>query len=256
MVKLVSWNVNGIRAILGKGFLDFCQSYQPAILCLQEVKALPEQVNLSLPGYACYWHAAHKKGYSGTAIYSRFTPLGVSYGLNDPELDTEGRVITLEFPRVFLVNVYTPNSQEALRRLNYRVTRWDVAFRQHLLALEKRKPVIFCGDLNVAHQPMDIARPKENERTAGYTSEERSGFQALTQHGFIDTYRYFSPETVAYSWWSYRARAREKNIGWRIDYFCTSASIVSQLVAADILTTITGSDHCPVTLTVHDDLFP
>jgi exodeoxyribonuclease-3 len=255
VAKLISWNVNGIRAMLGKGFLEFCEHEQPALLCLQEVKAFPEQVSLTIPGYSCYWHSAEKKGYSGTAIFSRYTPLSVCYGLGDPELDSEGRVITLEFAGVYLVNVYTPNSQEELRRLSYRVNRWDVAFREYLIRLEAHKPVIFCGDLNVAHHPIDIARPKENQRTAGFTQEERTSFSALIDHGFVDTYRHFNPETIEYSWWSYRARAREKNLGWRIDYFCVSASLIPQLCDARILTGTMGSDHCPVTLTMDDELF-
>jgi exodeoxyribonuclease-3 len=255
IATLISWNVNGIRAILKKGFLPFCTNQDPHIICLQEVKAHREQVELELPGYHCYWHSAQKKGYSGTAIFTKYQALAVHYGLSASDLDVEGRVITLEFPGLFLVNVYTPNSQEELRRLSFRTEQWDSAFRQHLLALEKIKPVIFCGDLNVAHHPIDIARPKQNERTAGFTSEERSTFSTLIAHGFVDTFRHFYPDTVKYSWWSYRAAAREKNIGWRIDYFCVSPALLTSLVNAEILPHIMGSDHCPVVLQMDDRYF-
>lgn len=253
--QLISWNVNGIRAMLNKGFLDFCSTYQPSILCLQETKAHPDQVSLDLPGYHAYWHSAEKKGYSGTAILSKYLPLRVTTGLPEKDFDREGRVITLEFPRVYVVNVYTPNSQDQLQRLSYRTTQWDCAFRDYLVALDKIKPVIFCGDLNVAHQPIDIARPKENERTAGFTVEERTSFSALLTCGFVDTYRFFFPETVAYSWWSYRAMARQRNIGWRIDYFCVSSRLTPHLSAAEILPQVMGSDHCPVVLHLDEQLF-
>jgi exodeoxyribonuclease-3 len=247
-MKLLSWNVNGLRAVLGKGFGGFISDEQPDILCLQETKARPEQVQLPLElgGYHDYWNSAEKPGYSGVAVFSREKPLAVSHGMGLPEHDTEGRVLTLDYPDFILVNVYTPNAQDELRRLPYRL-RWDEAFRAHLLACAKRKPVVFCGDLNVAHQELDIARPKENRRSPGFSDEERESFTRLLESGFVDTYRQFYPDRAgAYSWWSYRAGARQRNIGWRIDYFGVSSAFSKRVTSATILPQVHGSDHCPV----------
>lgn len=247
-MKLLSWNVNGIRAALGKGFGAFVNSENPDILCLQETKARAEQVTLppELEGYHAYWNSADKPGYSGVAIFSKPEPVSVVHGLGFEEHDREGRVLTLEYPEFFLVNVYTPNSQDGLRRLPYRMT-WDVAFRSHLNSLETRKPVIFCGDLNVAHQEIDIARPRENRMTAGFSDEERASFGELLGSGFVDTYRHHYPDKpAAYSWWSYRGGARGRNVGWRIDYFGVSKSIIDRVTAVEILPHVLGSDHCPV----------
>lgn len=250
-IELISWNVNGIRSILQKGFLDFVQTFNPDIICLQEIKALPEQVTMELHHhYLQFWNPAlNKKGYSGTAIFSKMPPLAVIHGIGLEEHDQEGRVLTLEFPTFFLVNVYTPNSKTELERLPYRTQIWDVEFLAFLKRLEHSKPVVFGGDLNVAHKEIDIARPKENGRTAGFTREERESFDKILAAGFIDTFRYFNKEPDQYTWWSYRAGARHRNIGWRIDYFCASKSLESQLVAARIYPKIMGSDHCPVALT-------
>lgn len=252
-MKLVSWNVNGIRATLGKGLPEFVAAGRPDILCLQETKARPEQVELPLEfaGYHAHWNAADKPGYSGVAVFSREEPLAVTHGMQIDEHDREGRVITLEFADFNLVNVYTPNSQNELRRLPYRME-WDEAFRLYLLSLGTGgKPVIFCGDLNVAHQEIDIARPKENRRNAGFSDEERAGFTSLLASGFIDSFRHRYPDKKdAYSWWSYRANARQNNIGWRIDYFGLSSSLADRVKDAAILPEVTGSDHCPVTLTL------
>jgi len=246
-VKLISWNVNGIRACVKKGFLEFIAKESPDIFCLQETKARREQVDLGLDlEYKDFWNSAEKPGYSGTAIFSRVEPREVFYGLGIPEHDTEGRVITAEYDDFYLVTVYTPNSKEELKRLAYREQEWDPAFLEHVVELEKRKPVVFCGDLNVAHQEIDIARPKENERTAGFTSEERQGFDRIVEAGFIDTFREFNQEPDQYTWWSYRARAREKNIGWRIDYFLISPELRPRLKKAWIMPDVHGSDHCPV----------
>ncbi|MGB6220977.1 exodeoxyribonuclease III [Haloferula sp.] len=250
-MKLISWNVNGIRACLKKGLGDFVAEESPDILCLQETKARPEQVELPLEfaGLHASWNSAQKAGYSGVAVFSREEPLSIEHGIGIEEHDTEGRVLTLEFPEFRLVNVYTPNAQNELRRLAYRMT-WDEAFREYLCRLESMgKPVIFCGDLNVAHQEIDLARPKQNRGSAGFSDEERAGFDRLLESGFIDSFRHIHPEKLdAYSWWSYRANARTNNIGWRIDYFGVSRDLSDRIASADILPQILGSDHCPVTL--------
>ena len=248
-MKLISWNVNGIRAVLGKGLAQFVADEQPDILCLQETKANQEQVDMGWLGddYHQFWNSAEKKGYSGTAIFSRRKPLGVSYGMGEEKFDTEGRVISLEFRSYYVVTVYTPNSQNELRRLDYRME-WDAAFLEHLKRLEENKPVIFCGDLNVAHKEIDLARPKANRKNAGFTDEERAGFDRLVEAGFVDTFREFDDGPENYSWWSYRAGARGKNIGWRIDYWCVSAALRKKLKGASILADVMGSDHCPVQL--------
>ena len=252
-MRLISWNVNGIRAALKKGLADFLADSSPDVLCLQETKARPEQVELPLEfgGYRAFWNSAEKAGYSGTAIFTRQQPLNVSYGIGIPAHDTEGRVITAEFADFHLVNVYTPNAQNELRRLDYRMD-WDQAFRNYLGELEKTgKPVVFCGDLNVAHQEIDLARPKENRGSAGFSDEERASFTRLLDSGFVDSFRHLHPElTEAYSWWSYRAGARIRNVGWRIDYFGVSTSITDRIKDAGILPDIHGSDHCPVTLDI------
>ena len=246
-MKMISWNVNGIRAILGKGLAEFVDSTKPDILCLQEVKALPEQVDMEWldPAYAQFWNSAEKKGYSGTLILSKTKPLSASNGIGARKHDTEGRVITLEFPDYHLVNVYTPNAQNVLKRLDYR-QEWDAAFLKYLRKLEKTKPVVFCGDLNVAHEEIDLARPKQNRKSAGFSDEERAGFSKLVDAGFIDTFREFETGPDHYTWWSYRGGARANNVGWRIDYFCISSGLRSRLKASRILPEVTGSDHCPV----------
>jgi len=249
-MKLASWNVNGIRAALGKGFLQSVAVIGPDILCLQEVRASPEQVTLDLPGYQLYWNAAERKGYSGTAVLSKLPPLSVSYGMGVPEHDREGRVITLEFPDYALVNVYTPNSGEALARLEYRTKKWDTAFLDYLKKLQAGKPVIFCGDLNVAHKEIDIYDPEGNRGVAGFTDQERANFDRIIEAGFIDTFRHFNSEGGHYTWWSYLRRARAKNKGWRIDYICISAALLPRLRAAEILPDVMGSDHCPVTVSL------
>jgi exodeoxyribonuclease III len=249
-MKLISWNVNGLRAVLGKGFGDFVTTEQPDILCLQETKARPEQVPmpLELGGYHAFWNSAEKAGYSGVAVFTKEKPINVILGLGIEEHDREGRVLTLEYPDFILVNVYTPNAQDELRRLSYRLT-WDDAFRLHLIQQATHKPVIFCGDLNVAHQEIDLARPRENRKNPGFSDEERASFTQLLAAGFIDTFRHHFPtRTEAYSWWSYRAGARERNVGWRIDYFGVSASLMDRVVWAEILPHVHGSDHCPVTI--------
>ncbi|MFW7379715.1 MAG: exodeoxyribonuclease III [Oligoflexus sp.] len=251
--RLVSWNVNGIRAILKKGFLEFVDQCDPDILCLQETKAHPEQVDLALMQYPYhYWNSAEKKGYSGTAIFSKKKPLTVQNGLGVEKHDKEGRVISLEFEKLYLVTVYTPNAQNELRRLDYRTTEWDIDFLEYVKELEKKKPVIFCGDLNVAHQEIDLANPKTNVGNPGFTLEERASFDRIVAAGFIDTFRHFNKSPGHYSWWSYRTRARERNVGWRIDYFCASKSLAEYLKRAEILNDIHGSDHCPVLLEVAD----
>ena len=260
-MKLISWNVNGIRACLKKGFEDFFKSQDADIFCLQETKMqiiegqetkeIQEILNLPIfNNYHCYWNSAEKKGYSGTAIFSKVKPLSVTYGLGIEEHDHEGRVITLELESYYLITVYTPNSQEELRRLDYRM-KWDDDFRAYLKKLEEKKPVIVCGDLNVAHKEIDLKNPKTNRKNAGFTDEERAKFTTLLESGFTDTFRYFYPEQEGiYSWWSYRFKAREKNAGWRIDYFLTSDSLKDKLRGAQIHTDILGSDHCPVELTI------
>jgi exodeoxyribonuclease-3 len=251
-MKLVSWNVNGLRAVMGKGFPEFVATERPDILCLQETKARPEQVALPLElgGYRAYWNSADKPGYAGVAVFTRETPLAVNLGMDDPDHDREGRVLTLEYPEFILVNVYTPNAQDELRRLDYRLA-WDAAFRHHLTAQAARKSVVFCGDLNVAHQEIDIARPRENRRSPGFSDEERESFGRLLDAGFADTFRQLHPDTAnAYSWWSYRAGARQRNIGWRIDYFGVSTTLMPRVTEATILPHVQGSDHCPVGLTL------
>jgi len=249
-VKLVSWNVNGIRSAIKKGFLDFLKSENPDILCLQETKAMPSDVSLDLPEYEQFWNSAEKKGYSGTAIFTKIKPLNVSYGLGADKHDREGRVITAEFGDFFLINVYTPNSKRELERLPYRTLEWDVDFLLYAKTLEKKKPVIFCGDLNVAHTEIDLANPKSNMKNHGFTPEERAGFDNIVKHGFLDTFREFNKEGSNYTWWSPMFSARSRNIGWRIDYFCISKSLRPRLAASSILCDITGSDHCPVVMTL------
>ncbi|MGL6114889.1 exodeoxyribonuclease III [Cetobacterium sp. SF1] len=250
MLKLTSWNVNGLRAIVGKNFLDYFKESNSDIFCLQETKLQEGQIDLDLEGYHQYWNYAVKKGYSGTAVFTKIKPISVAYGLGIDEHDQEGRVITLEFDEFYLVNVYTPNSQTELARLGYRMT-WDDEFRNYLVKLNEKKGVIVCGDLNVAHTEIDLKNPKPNVKNAGFTPEERSKFTELLNAGFIDTFRYFYPEkTEIYSWWSYRFSARSKNAGWRIDYFLASKDMEDKLVEANIQTTILGSDHCPVELII------
>ena len=247
-MKFISWNVNGLRAVFGKGFPEIIQGLDADFVCLQETKMQAGQLEADLPSYHAYWNYAEKKGYSGTAIYTRHEPLSVSYGIGIDHHDTEGRVITLEYTDFYLVTVYVPNSQDDLRRLGYRMT-WEDDFRAYLVELDKKKPVIVCGDLNVAHQEIDLKNPKSNRRNAGFTDEERGKFQELLDAGFIDTFRYFHPDQRdIYSWWSYRFKARERNSGWRIDYFVTSQRLAPQLASAKIHTEIFGSDHCPVEL--------
>lgn len=246
MTKFISWNVNGLRACNGKGFSEAFKALDADFFCLQETKMQAGQLDLQFEGYKSYWSYADKKGYSGTAIYTRHEPLAVSYGLGIDEHDHEGRVITLEMPEYFVVTAYIPNSQDGLRRLNYRM-KWDEDFRNYLMELRKKKPVIACGDFNVAHQEIDLKNPKSNRRNAGFTDEEREQFSNLLNAGFTDTFRFFHPdETGIYSWWSYRFKAREKNAGWRIDYFIVSDDLNDQLADAKIHTEIFGSDHCPV----------
>ena len=248
-MKLISWNVNGLRACVQKGFLDIFKELNADMFCIQESKLQEGQI-LELEGYHQYWNYAIKKGYSGTAIFTRREPMSVAYGIGIEEHDQEGRVITLEFAEFYLVTVYTPNSQSELARLDYRM-RWEDAFLSYLKGLEEKKPIVFCGDLNVAHKEIDLKNPKTNRKNAGFTDEERGKFSTLLGQGFIDTYRYFYPDQEGiYSWWSYRFQARKKNAGWRIDYFCVSESLKEKLVDAKIHTEIMGSDHCPVELDI------
>lgn len=250
MKKMISWNVNGLRACLGKGFLEYLKESDADIFCIQESKLQEGQVELELPGYHQYWNYAEKKGYSGTAMFTKEEPASVAYGLGIEEHDHEGRVITAEFPEYYVVTCYTPNSQDGLKRLDYRM-QWEDAFRAYLKALETKKPVIFCGDLNVAHQEIDLKNPKTNRKNAGFSDEERAKFTELLEAGFVDTFRYFYPDQEGiYSWWSYRFSARAKNAGWRIDYFCVSESLKDRLVDAKIHTEVLGSDHCPVELDI------
>ncbi|HOA34200.1 MAG TPA: exodeoxyribonuclease III [Clostridiales bacterium] len=252
MKKFVSWNVNGLRAVMNKGFLDIFNEFDADAFCLQEIKLQEGQIELHLPGYYQFWNYAEKKGYSGTAIFTKDEPLSVFYGIGIPEHDTEGRVITLEYPEYYLVTVYTPNAREDLSRLEYRV-RWEDAFREYLLGLRVIKPVIFCGDLNVAHKEIDLKNPKANRGKAGFTDEEREKFTELLEAGFTDTFRYFYPDLEGvYSWWSYRFNARKNNAGWRIDYFVTSEELNERLQHAAIHMDIFGSDHCPVSLIIKD----
>ncbi len=249
-MKLISWNVNGIRACVGKNFMEFFNEVDADIFCLQETKLQENQIDLKLDGYYQYWNYAKKKGYSGTAIFTKREPLNVTYGINIEEHDQEGRVITLEFEDFYMVTVYTPNSQNELKRLDYRM-KWEDDFRAYLKKLDEVKPVIICGDLNVAHKEIDLKNPKTNRKNAGFTDEERSKFTQLLDEGFIDTFRYFYPnEENIYSWWSYRFKAREKNAGWRIDYFCASEKLKDRLISAKIHTGVLGSDHCPVELVI------
>ena len=247
-MKLISWNVNGLRAAMGKGFMDAFSALDADIFCLQETKLQAGQIALDLPGFRQYWNYAEKKGYSGTAVFTRQEPLSVRYGIGVERFDHEGRVITLEMPEFFFITVYTPNSQDGLARLPYRME-WEDAFLAYLKGLEKEKPVVFCGDLHVAHTEMDIKNPKSNIHNAGFTQEERDKMTALLSQGFVDTFRYFHPDAVGvYSWWSYRFHARENNAGWRIDYFIVSEALKARLQSASIHPEIFGSDHCPVEL--------
>ncbi len=249
-MKLISWNVNGIRACVQKGFLDFFNEVDADIFCIQESKMQEGQLELDLPGYYQYWNYAERKGYSGTAIFTKQEPMSVAYGIGIEKHDKEGRVITLEYEDFYFVTVYTPNSQSELARLAYRME-WETDFLAYLKTLEESKPVIFCGDLNVAHKEIDLKNPKTNRKNAGFTDEERGKFSEVLEAGFIDTFRYFYPDMESiYSWWSYRFSARAKNSGWRIDYFCVSESLKERLVDAKILTEIMGSDHCPVELDI------
>ena len=244
-MKFISWNVNGLRACVGKDFEQQFKDFNADFFCLQETKMQAGQLDLSFPGYESYWNYADKKGYSGTAIFTKHKPLSVTYGINIDEHDHEGRVITLEMDDFYLVTVYTPNSQDELRRLEYRM-KWEEDFQSYLHKLDEIKPVIVCGDMNVAHQEIDLKNPKTNRRNAGFTDEEREKMTQLLNNGFIDTFRTLYPEQVTYSWWSYRFRAREKNTGWRIDYFLISERLRDRLVDAKIHTEIMGSDHCPI----------
>lgn len=245
-MKLISWNVNGIRACVNKGFKEFFEEIQADIFCIQETKCQPEQIDLSFNGYTSYWNSAEKKGYSGTAIFTKKEPIAVTYGIGKEEHDKEGRIITLEFKDFYLVNNYTPNSKRELERLEYRQI-WEDEIRKYLLKLNKTKPVIMCGDLNVAHQEIDLKNPKTNRGNAGFTDEEREKMTQLLKVGFTDSFRYLYPDKEgAYSWWSYMGRAREKNVGWRIDYFIVSNSIQKQIKEATIYPEVLGSDHCPV----------
>lgn len=248
MLKFISWNVNGLRAVVGKGFKEVFEQLDADFFCLQETKMQAGQLDLAFDGYKSYWNYAEKKGYSGTAILTRHTPLAVTYGMGIDEHDHEGRMITLEMPEFYLVCVYTPNSQDGLRRLDYRMT-WETDFRNYLLALDKKKPVIACGDMNVAHEEIDLKNPKTNRKNAGFTDQEREKMTQLLDAGFTDSFRYFYPDLEGvYSWWSYRFRAREKNAGWRIDYFIVSNRLAPMMQGASIHNEIYGSDHCPVEL--------
>ena len=246
-MKLISWNVNGLRAVMNKNFMEVFRTLDADCFCLQETKLQEGQIDFDPEGYYSYWNYADKKGYSGTAIFTKVKPISVTRGMGIDEHDHEGRVLTLEFEDFFLTDVYVPNSQDELKRLDYRM-RWEDAFRNYQKELEKTKPVVFCGDLNVAHQEIDIKNPKTNHRNAGFTDEERGKMTELLESGFVDTFRYLYPETVTYSWWSYRFKARERNTGWRIDYFICSESLKDKIRDAKIHTDIMGSDHCPVEL--------
>lgn len=248
-MKFISWNVNGLRACTGKGFEDSFRQLDADFFCLQETKMQAGQLDLQFPGYTSYWNYAEKKGYSGTAIYTRHTPLAVTYGIGIDEHDHEGRVITLEMDDFYLVTCYTPNSQDGLRRLDYRM-KWEADFLDYIKKLDEKKPVILCGDLNVAHQEIDLKNPKTNRRNAGFTDEERERMTTMLANGFADTFRTLHPDDVTYSWWSYRFHAREKNAGWRIDYFIVSERLMRRVSGATIHTEVFGSDHCPVELTI------
>ncbi len=249
-MKLISWNVNGLRACLGKGFLEFLQHSQADILCVQETKMQQGQVEIDTPGYLQYWNSAEKKGYSGTAVFSKIEPVNVTYGIGVAEHDTEGRVITVEYSDFYLVNVYTPNAQRELTRLDYRM-KWEDAFRDYVCRLDEIKPVIICGDLNVAYSDIDLKNPKPNRGNAGFTDEERGKLGELLESGFCDSFRHFYPDKEgAYTWWSYMYNARKNNAGWRIDYFLVSEKLKDRMTGADIYSEISGSDHCPVVLTM------
>ena len=251
-MKFVSWNVNGLRAVMGKGFMESFKSLDADIFCLQETKLQEGQIELDLPGYFQYWNYAEKKGYSGTAVFTKKEPIKVTNGIGDPEHDSEGRVITLEFEDFYFITVYVPNSQRELTRLDYR-QKWEEAFLAYILGLEKNKPVVYCGDLNVAHKEIDLKNPSSNHHNAGFTDEERASFTKVLESGYIDTFRYFYPDKKdAYSWWSYMFHAREKNAGWRIDYFVVSEKLKDRLKSASIHSDIMGSDHCPVELEIND----
>ena len=250
-MKCISWNVNGLRACVGKGFTDYFHSMEADFFCLQETKLQQGQIQLDLPGYHQFWNYAEKKGYSGTAIFAKEEPLSVIYGVGVPELDTEGRLITLEYPDFYIATCYTPNAQQELARIDHRL-KWDEAFRNHLSKLDQSKPVIVCGDLNVAHKEIDLKNPSSNRGSAGFSDEERESFSKTLEAGFTDTFRYLYPDvTGAYSWWSYRFNARKNNAGWRIDYFLVSNRIAEKITAAEIHADIMGSDHCPVLLDVN-----
>ena len=249
-MKFISWNVNGLRAVMTKGFEDIFKNFDADIFCLQETKLQQGQIDFAPEGYYCYWNYAEKKGYSGTAIFTKREPLSVTYGMGIEEHDKEGRLITLEFEDFYFITVYVPNSQDGLKRLEYR-TQWEADFLAYINRLQEKKPVIYCGDLNVAHKEIDLKNPKTNRKNAGFTDEERGCFQNIVDAGYIDTFRYFYPDLeAAYSWWSYRFQARAKNAGWRIDYFVTSASLKDRLKGAKIHSDVFGSDHCPVELTI------
>ncbi|MBR5789093.1 MAG: exodeoxyribonuclease III [Lachnospiraceae bacterium] len=249
-MKIISWNVNGIRACLDKNFMDFFNEANADIFCINESKVQEGQVELTLPDYNQYWNYAEKKGYSGVAVFTKIKPLNVTYGIGIDEHDHEGRVITLEFTNFYLVSVYVPNSRQELERLPYRM-KWEDDFLSYIDSLNEKKPVIYCGDLNVAHEEIDLKNPKTNHKNAGFTDEERAKFSTVLSHGYIDTFRYFYPDkTDIYSWWSYRFKSREKNAGWRIDYFVVSERLKDKLVSADIKCDVLGSDHCPVELVV------
>ena len=249
-MKLISWNVNGLRACIQKGFLEYFREVDADVFCIQESKLQAGQVDLKTPGYHQYWNYAEKKGYSGVAVFSKAEPLNFTCGIGREEHDKEGRVITLEYNDMYIVTVYTPNSQEELARLGYRM-QWEVEFRSYIKGLDGKKPVVICGDMNVAHREIDLKNPGSNRRNAGFTDEERNKFSEFLEAGFIDTYRYFYPDREgAYSWWSYRFNARANNAGWRIDYFCVSERLAERLVSADIHSEVLGSDHCPVELTM------
>lgn len=250
-MKLISWNVNGLRAVAGKGFSEIFASLDADFVCLQETKLQQGQIDLEFEGYSSWWNYAEKKGYSGTCIYSRLEPLSVSYGIGAEEHDSEGRVITFETEDFYLVNVYTPNSQDGLKRLDYRM-QWEDAFREYLCRLKSKKGVIVCGDMNVAHEEIDLKNPATNHFNAGFSDEERAKMTSLLASGFIDSWRELHPEEQKYSWWSYRMRARERNVGWRIDYFLVSEDLISRIAGAEIHNDIFGSDHCPVELTLSD----
>lgn len=246
-MKLVSWNVNGLRAVCGKGFFDIFTAFDADCVCLQETKLQAGQIDLEFPGYRSYWDYAQKKGYAGTAIFTRVEPLSVRQGIGIPEHDTEGRAVTLEFKDFYLVCVYVPNSQDGLKRIDYRM-QWEDDFRAYLLSLQESKPVVVCGDMNVAHEEIDLKNPDTNHFNAGFSDQERGKMSELLNAGFIDTWRFQHPDEVKYSWWSYRMRARERNVGWRIDYFLTSSSLRDRIVSTEIHNDVFGSDHCPVEL--------